>query len=46
MHANQFSFIAHSCHPKFLRIQLETDFYAVYRIAKFVSVYVINLFSN
>jgi hypothetical protein len=30
---NSFSFIAHSFHHKFVRMQLVTDFYAVYRIA-------------
>jgi hypothetical protein len=30
MHVNQFSFISHSCHPNFLLMQMETDFYAVY----------------
>jgi hypothetical protein len=29
MHANLFSFIAHSFHPKFVRLQRVTDFYAV-----------------
>jgi hypothetical protein len=33
MHANLFSFIAHSNHPKFMHMQQETIFYAVYRIA-------------
>jgi hypothetical protein len=30
---NSFPFIARSFHYKFVRIQLVTDFYAVYRIA-------------
>ena len=30
---NLFPFIAHYFHHKFMRIQLVTDFYAVYRIA-------------
>jgi hypothetical protein len=30
---NSFPFIAHSFHHKFVRMQLVTDFYAVYRIA-------------
>jgi hypothetical protein len=30
---NSFPFIAHSFHRKFMRVQLVTDFYAVYRIA-------------
>jgi hypothetical protein len=30
---NLFHFIAHSFHPKFVGMQLVTDFYAVYRIA-------------
>jgi hypothetical protein len=33
MHINLFPFNAHYCHPKFVHIQQETDFYAVYRIA-------------
>jgi hypothetical protein len=30
MHANLLPFIAHSCHPIFLRMQLETNFYTMY----------------
>jgi hypothetical protein len=30
---NSFPFIAHSFYHKFVRMQLVTDFYAVYRIA-------------
>jgi hypothetical protein len=33
MHVNLFSFNAHSCHPKFVRMQYETVFYAVYHNA-------------
>jgi hypothetical protein len=33
MHTNPFPFITHYCPPKFVRMQQETDFYAVYRVA-------------
>jgi hypothetical protein len=33
MHINQFSFNAHSCHSNFVRMQHETDIYAVYHTA-------------
>jgi hypothetical protein len=33
MHANPFSFIAHSCHSKFVRMQQKIIFYVLYLIA-------------
>jgi hypothetical protein len=33
MHVNSFPIIEHSRHPKFVRMQQETNFYTVCRIA-------------
>jgi hypothetical protein len=38
MHANQFPFIAHSCHPKFVLMQQEIDFYAA--VPNYINTYI------